>query len=951
MAVRQGTRSAENAGAGADFGIGCAGLDEHADVAIELIKKRDGKTVPFDGAKIADAIFKAAQAVGGEDRELADNIAVAVAVYLNRNFPGSIPSVEDVQDAVEKVLVEMGHAKTALADARYRDKRTRIRRLRGGHVAEIVDEIMTARRETRETTDLSLFVRTSAEEVSGWDRQRIVDALVLETDLNRNIANAISLEVEQQIISSKIKVVTAPLVRELVDAKLIEYGLEEFRKKHTRLGAPLFDVDRIISVPNKENANIPHNPEATNLMLAERIKKEYALLSVFSQDVADAHIRGDIHLHDLGFVDRPYCSGQSLEYVKKFGLDLPNALSIAKPARHPETLLAHMVKFSAALQGQFAGAIGWDAVNIFFAPFLEGMNDREMHQLAQMLIFEYSQQAVARGGQAIFSDINLYWEIPKHFEGVEAIGPGGQPTGRIYSDYLDTSQKFLWALFDVYREGDGSGRPFFFPKPLVHITEKFFETPGHEKFLKHICDIAAEKGNTYFVFDRGQTAKISECCRLSFKLEKSDLEDAKHPWRMRYSALQNVSLNLPRAAYLVDGYDEKLFARLDDQMEIAVKAHRQKREFIEKLLRLGGKGPLSLLSMKRDGQPYLRMSRVTYLIGLLGLNELVEAHTGKQLHESEEAFELGLKVTAYLNLACKKLSKREGMHFVLEQTPAESTCYRLAKLDLKYIPERAGDIVKGRQDKGEVYYTNSTQLNVGDIANPIVRVQREGQFHDMIEAGALTHVWLEDARPAAASVADFVKKTFYRTRNAQIAFSPEFTSCNSCSKVHRGLTETCVYCRSTDVDGITRVTGYFSRTSGWNAGKRAELRDRASWERSGAKTVPLPAASGNGDGIHIFGVSKNVLHPEGCARCDQAKRIIGQELDRSYTFWDIDSPEGLTALTKYELNDIAERHLPIIRIGDETFHVLGKAVKYLKSNGHGLRREEAAAEAAVPSGS
>jgi hypothetical protein len=59
-----------------------------------------------------------------------------------------------------------------------------------------------------------------------------------------------------------------------------------------------------------------------------------------------------------------------------------------------------------------APAIGWDAVNIFFAPFLVGMGDRDVHQLAQMLVFEYSQQNVARGGQAIFSDINLYWEVP-----------------------------------------------------------------------------------------------------------------------------------------------------------------------------------------------------------------------------------------------------------------------------------------------------------------------------------------------------------------------------------------------------------------------------------------------------------------------------------------------------------------------------------------------------------
>ncbi len=91
--------------------------------------------------------------------------------------------------------------------------------------------------------------------------------------------------------------------------------------------------------------------------------------------------------------------------------------------------------------------------------------------------------------------------------------------------------------------------PSSFPKPMVHITEKFFKTPGHMDFLHHICDVASEKGNTYFVFDRGETAKISECCRLSFKLDQTDLDDAKQPWKMRYCALQNVTLNLPRVAY------------------------------------------------------------------------------------------------------------------------------------------------------------------------------------------------------------------------------------------------------------------------------------------------------------------------------------------------------------------------------------------------------------------
>ncbi|MGD9817182.1 MAG: anaerobic ribonucleoside-triphosphate reductase [Desulfomonilaceae bacterium] len=691
-----------------------------------------------------------------------------------------------------------------------------------------VTEIKEFRKDTArrsETTDIALFVRTSDEAMDGWDHSRIVDALLRETFVDEGTAQDIALEVENNIKSSGIKVITAPLIREMVNAKLLERGLEADRRLHTRLGSPLYDVDQLITRPNKENANVPHGPEATNLTLAENIKKEYALLTVFDQAVGDAHMRGDIHLHDLGFVDRPYCSGQSLEYIKKFGLNLPNSLAMAKPAKHPEVLLAHMVKFAAALQSHFAGAIGWDAVNLFFAPYLRGLPKKDIRQLAQMLIFEFSQQAVARGGQAIFTDINLYWEVPKHFENVQAIGPGGEFTGHTYSDYLPEAQEFVWTLFDIYREGDGAGRPFFFPKPLVHITEKFFKTPGHEEFLRHICEVASVKGNTYFVFDRGETAKISECCRLSFKLEKSDLDDAVNPWKMRYSAMQNVTINLPRIAYQAKGDDSKLFSLLTDTIRLATQAHLQKKSFIERLLALGQSGPLALLTMDRDGEAYLRMRRVTYLIGMVGLNEMVQYHTGEELHESDEAVKFGLKVIAHMNLAAAKFSQFYNMRFVLEQTPAESTAYRFAKLDMKLFPE-AHSVVKGDLSRDEIYYTNSTLYNVSAPVDAIDRVKREGLFHPLIEAGSLTHIWLGESRPSAESLANFVIKTFRNTQNDQVAFSPELTTCVSCGRTSRGLHDACLYCKSEKVEQITRITGYFTKVSSWNKGKKGELKDR-----------------------------------------------------------------------------------------------------------------------------
>ena len=677
-----------------------------------------------------------------------------------------------------------------------------------------------------ESTEIGLFVRTSDEELKKWDKQKIYDALVRETDINKDTASIVAKEVEKMVAKMDIEYITAPLIRELTNAKLMEYGLENIRKQHTRLGTPIFDAREIIMSPNKENANVPHGPEATNLTLAENIKKEFALLEVFSPDIADAHMSGLIHLHDLGMIDRPYCSGQSIEYVKKFGLNLPNALSIAKPAKHPEVLIEQIIKFSAALQGHFAGAIGWDAFNIFMAPYLVDVDDKRMHQLAQILIYEFAQQAVARGGQSIFSDINLYWETPDHFVGIPAIGPGGVYTGKNYEDYEKESQAFVNALIDIYIEGDAMGRPFFFPKPDVHITEKFFKTPGHEEFLYKLSKLASEKGNTYFIFDRGNTARISECCRLAINLDAKDLELTKTPWKMRFSAMQNVTINLPRIAYIANHDENKLFSQITECIELAARAHIQKKAFLKQLLDLGNHGPLSLLTMNPDGEPYYIIDNSKYLIGLLGLNELVQYHLGQEIHESKQAQMFALKVIAYMKKEGDRLGEEYKIKLALEQTPAESTAYRFAKLDLKEFPEQAKHIVKGNLKDGEVYYTNSTYINVGADISPIERVKIEGMFHPLIDAGAMSHIWLGESKPSPEGIAAFVVKTFRSTQNTQIAFSPEFTSCLDCGKTTRGLSETCPKCGSSHIEGITRVTGFFSKISGWNKGKIGELRDR-----------------------------------------------------------------------------------------------------------------------------
>ena len=678
--------------------------------------------------------------------------------------------------------------------------------------------------ESQETTDITLFVRTSGEDITRWDRRKIVDALIRETSIDVETAEGISREVERQIVASGIALLTTNLIREMVDAKLIERGLEDHRRMHARIGFPLYDVRQLILHQNKENANVPHSPEGTNLVFAEGIKREYALYDVFSQDIGDAHILGDIHIHSLGYVDRPYSCCQSLEYIKKFGLDLPHSMTIAKPAKHAEVLLAHMVRFGAILQGQFAGIIGWDAVNLFLAPYLADKTDKEVRQFAQMLIYEFSQMTAARGGQAIFTDIHVYWEVPRHFRDVPAIGPGGELTGKTYGDYGEEARRFARAIFLVLKKGDATGSPFIFPRPFVHITEDFFRTAEHELFLQEVCDAAAEKGNPFFLFERNANQQVMICGSCDY-FGPGD-HDSQTPWKMRWAAMQNVTLNLPRVAYKAKGNDEELFRLLGELMDLAAKAHLQKRNFIKRLLSYGEAGPLSILAMNKDGEPYLRMEKTSYFIGVLGLNELVQMHAGKQLHESPEAMAFGLKVIGFLKEKADALSREHGLRIILEQSPAETTAYRFAKLDLRYFSPEAGRIVKGDLSRGEIFYTNSTDLNVSSVLSPLDRLKTEGVFHPLFGGGAISHIWLGDTGPTGATLAKLITDVYHQSTCKVVTFSPEFTTCPSCRTTVRGLQRICAACGSTAVDGISRITQYFSRTSGWNRGKIGELKVR-----------------------------------------------------------------------------------------------------------------------------
>lgn len=795
------------------------------------VRKREGQLVEFDRKKIVEAIFAAMQVMGEENKSRSEKITDQVIKKLEERFKDNIPQVEEVQDIVEEILIKEGMVKVAKAYILYRDKRSRIR------------ESLKVRKKIKNhksMTDLSLLVSTpTSENIFPWDRKKIVHALVKEAELPLNISRKIAKAVEEKIFDLGLIEITTSLIRELVDNELFARGYEHKWRKQKVIGIPTFDLKQLFLSKSKENSNIgTNNPEAINLTIAENTIKQYMLQEVFSKEVANAHLKGWIHIHDLGY-PRIYCSGHSLEYLKKYGLKLENLDTSSAPAKHTRTLTGHLNTFLASMQAYYAGALGIGYLNIIYAPFLVNLPFKEIKQEAQYLIFSGSQNAFSRGGQSLFLDFNVHLGIPEYLKDIPAIGPGGEYTGKNYGEYEIESQLFLKALMEVWREGDCNKKVFAFPKMDLHINNRSFEDPEQKKLLEYACEVASENGSPYFIFDRDDIS-LASCCRLRTRI--TDQEMITHPEKLRFAGIQNVTINLPQCAYrafssrgISDSsfnYSkmeniELFFEKIDQVLHLAIKAHLQKKKFL-KMMMVNSDGALwEIGKIAEDGRPYVDLDKGTYLIGLIGLNEAVQYISGDQLHESEKAYKLGLKIVSFMSLKCEEYSEKFNLKLSLEESPAESAAGRLAKIDLQEFPD-SKKVIKGNPERDEIYYTNSIHFAASAPLDLITRIVKQSKFHPLIKSGAIIHAFVGENRPSPESIYNLINKVWENTQCSQLTISPEFTICNLCNKVSRGLTENCNDCGSKDVYGVTRIVGYYSKITNWNKNKIGELKDRHS---------------------------------------------------------------------------------------------------------------------------
>jgi ribonucleoside-triphosphate reductase len=450
--------------------------------------------------------------------------------------------------------------------------------------------------------------------------------------------------------------------------------------------------------------------------------------------------------------------------------------------------------------------------------------------MAQSFIFESNQIYASRGGQIPFTSISCVPTIPDNLTDVPAVSFEGRFDG-VYGDYVDECNALFKALSKVYIKGDGIGRLFNFPKHEIKLKKEWMREFEEDYLL--ISEETAKFGNPYYLnlaADWMPDEVHSQCCRLILTPEgiRKICDDPElFDWSKSYinlGSLQSVSLNLPRYAYISKGNEDKFFEILDDFMLLIRDILIIKRDLIAKRLE---SGLLPLCSRQVDnGVRLLDLRKQSVNIGFVGLNECVLSITNHELHENNEAYGLGKKILEHMAKKCDDFTTEKSLKFSLWEQPAESTAGRFAYLDLKHYPNQA--IVQGNPELNAVYYTNSDHLRDSADIPLFERIQKQSEFHPIVQGGVITHVWLGESYPDPEGLWKLTKKIAFNTPTAYWAYTKDFTQCLECQKFLNGIYTACPKCgaSSEKLELWSRITGYYSRLTGWNASKIEEWKSR-----------------------------------------------------------------------------------------------------------------------------
>ena len=682
---------------------------------ITKIQKRDGRTVSFSLDKITEAIYKAAIAVGGSDHKSAEALAEKVCEMLEKeNFSSTNPpSVEQVQDTVEKVLVENGHAKTAKAYILYRADRTRIREMNTG-LMKIYEDL------TFKPAIESDMKRENAN-IDGDTAMGTMLKYGSEGAKQFNEMYVLPPEQSKAHIDGDIHIHDLDfftLTTTCCQIDLIKLFKNGFSTGHGILREPnnIGSYSALACIAIQSNQNDQHGGQSIpnfDYAMAEGVKKTYKQL--YKKNI----IRGvgfEMGRTDLEEIEKPV--NAYMDKLEEEGL-IPQLMDKNGFCAKERPFLTEIVgdeKIAANIQELTKKLI-----------FKE--TDRATYQAMEALVHNLNTMNSRAGAQTPFSSINYG------------------------TDTSIEGQMVIKNILLAEEAGLGNGETPIFPIHIFKVKEGINYNEGDPNYnlFKLACRVSAKRLFPNFSFiDAPYNLKYykpgdynTEIAYMGCRTRViGNVYDPSREIVTGRGNLSFTSVNLPRLAILAAHDVVRFFELLEDRMNLVIDQlkYRYKIQAQKKVKNypfLMGQGVwIDSDKLGVDDSVGEILKHGTLSMGFIGLAECLKALIGKHHGESPEAQELGLRIITRMRQRMDEESEKTGMNFSLLATPAEGLSGTFIRKDQK----RFGKI-EGITDRE--YYTNSFHIPVYYKIDAFSKIKLEAPYHALTNAGHISYIELD----------------------------------------------------------------------------------------------------------------------------------------------------------------------------------------------------------------
>lgn len=608
------------------------------------------------------------------------------------------------------------------------------------------------------------------------------------------------------------------IVQDLVEKILMEEGYTAiakayilYREQHAKIRQTKSLLSQAIEMVNvyldrsdwrvNENSNMSYSLQGLHNHISSNVSAHYWLHEIYPSEIRDAHLRGDLHIHDLSHLS-VYCCGWDLQALLQNGFGGVNSKIESLPPKHFRTALGQIVNFFYTMQGEAAGAQAFSNFDTYLAPYIyyDGLNYQEVKQGIQEFLFNMNVPTRV-GFQTPFTNITFDLK-PSGLIKDEPVIIAGKQMAKTYGEFQNEMDLINRAFAEVMLEGDAKGRVFSFPIPTYNITSDFnWDNP----ILEPIWEMTAKYGIPYFSnfvnSDMNPDDARSMCCRL--RLDNRELRRrggglfGANPMT---GSIGVVTINMPRLGYLTKGNRQAFFERLEELMDLAKESLEIKRKVLERLTE-SGLYPYSrhfLQDVKNRFDNYWQNHFNT--IGLNGMNECLINFFGQDI-ASREGRRFAIEVLDFMQAVMLGYQEETNNLYNLEATPAEGTAYRFAQMDKKDHPDLICANEAQYQEGSAPYYTNSTHLPVGYSNDIFDALDLQDQLQTRYTGGTVFHGFIGEKLPDGESCKLLIKRIAENYRLPYYTITPTFSIC----PIHGYIPGTHEYCPQCDAELASQI--------------------------------------------------------------------------------------------------------------------------------------------------